>query len=181
MRKYLATLIVVMFAAIALGACGGGSKNDSADSASSDTKAASSDTTKAGSSDNGDDSSSGDSSDVDLSKCKAISTEFAKAAGEASAAFSGNSDDLDNNLEKLDDAVKAAPSEIRDDLKTVISAYRDYVKALKDSGYDPSSGKAPTADQLQKLQDLTTKFDDADFKEASDNLTKYFNEKCGGG
>jgi small subunit ribosomal protein S7 len=51
-------------------------------------------------------------------------------------------------------------------------------EAMTDSGYDPSSGKPPTSDQIQALQDASAKLDDAKVKTATDKVTAYFDEHC---
>lgn len=77
----------------------------------------------------------------------------------------GASEEIDNDAfqSALDDAVDAAPDEIKDDVETVRSAFEDVDLADPEALADP---------------ELQEKFTAPEFKEASENLEEYVNKNC---
>lgn len=114
-------------------------------------------------------------------ECLAASAAFLGAAGAAGTAFSGAGDDLDQSVKKLQQFADAAPNEIKADFKIVAEGYAEIVKAIADVNFDASSGDAPNAEQMAALEEMGKKFEDSDFKDASDRITAWFEENCGGG
>jgi len=55
-------------------------------------------------------------------------------------------------------------------------SHRFPAEALK--GLDLSSGAAPSAEQLQKLQELSKTFDQAELQKASANIEAWVQENC---
>jgi len=161
----LGVLLVVAGLGLGLVACGG----DDDDSSSAD---AGSNTTL--SEDNIKDAAN--AAGVDKECVKGIQA-FANMASNAGQAASGGSQ-LENSVKAFKAYAKAAPDAIRDDVSVVADAYATFYEAMSKSGYDPSSGKPPTSDQIQALQDASQKLDDAKVKAASDRVTAYFDEHC---
>ena len=73
--------------------------------------------------------------------------------------------------------VDEAPDEIKDDLATLATAWAEIATALKD--VDLSSGQAPSAETIAKLQELSTKFNTPALQQASTNLAEWTQEHCG--
>jgi hypothetical protein len=175
--RFVALAVVV---AMALAACGGsGDSQSAADTggpatpseaggATGDTGAVTGDTGGA----------TGPAANVfDSSECADAISAWAEASGAAGGSWSP--DDLDKTLAQLQAFADAAPDEISGDLTTVYDAFGTYLQALKDSGYDPSSGQAPTPDQLAAMQAGLKAMSGKDVKAASKRVSQWFKTNCG--
>lgn len=101
------------------------------------------------------------------------------ARAAAAQAMSGQAGDLNASLAQLQAFAAAAPEEIRADLMLVYQRYSDFMTAMQDAGYDPSSGQPPTAEQIAAMQQASQVFQDADFKAASKRADDWFKANCG--
>jgi len=163
--RMLGVVLVVAGLGLGLVACGGDDDDSSSADAGSNTTLSESDIDKAAGATN-----------VDKECIKAVQA-FANIGANANPA-GGNETQLEDAVKAFKAYAKAAPGAIRDAVSTVADAYVGFYEAMKDSGYDPSSGKPPTSDQIQALQDASEKLDDAKVKAASDKVTAYFDEHC---
>jgi len=71
------------------------------------------------------------------------------------------------------------PEEIRDDMRTVAEAYAVIARAYAESGYDPTSGEPPTAEQIAALTAAAEQLEDEDFVAASERVGTWFEAECG--
>ncbi|MDQ3164957.1 MAG: hypothetical protein M3Q17_02170 [Actinomycetota bacterium] len=81
----------------------------------------------------------------------------------------GDFDDLDS---ALDDAVAAAPDEIKGDVEIVRDTFDKIFGQLRDQ--DVSNLADVTPEQTQALQELNTE----EFKQASTNIDQFITENC---
>lgn len=162
-----------MCAGLLVVGCGGGDDLSNASGNGDDVT-----TTADGGSDSG--SNSGDFV-FDAGGCANVGAALAAGSAGIAAAFSGNPADLpdfDESLDELKRFKDAAPSEIQDDVETVIANYAQYAEILDNSGIDfsdPSSIDAAAAAQLS--QELATIDNDA-AQAAAANISAYMQENC---
>jgi len=83
-----------------------------------------------------------------------------------------------NEAKLLQAMASAAPSEIRADFETFVSAFNDYVQALGKAGLKP--GTAPTAAQIAKLAAASKEFSSAKLQTAEQHLSAWASKNCGG-
>jgi hypothetical protein len=174
--KHLASLALVALALAFVVAGCGGSDESSADSATEtestesvaeDTESTSTETTVG---------AVGDLSEECLSLASS-GAKFSEAFEAASNA--GAEGDLSQYTEAFDEYAKEAPEEIRDDLETIGENIGKYAEAIKD--LDLSGGGVPSADQLQKLQQLASDFNGSDMQKASANVQAWVTANCSNG
>lgn len=174
MRVKILTVLAV--AAVMLGGCS--DKKTTTNAAATDTtvKDSSSDSKASTASSSSDASEGAAAAAFSSGKC----AETAAAMGKAASGIStGSTADLKASVEALDAFVKAAPSEIRPDLKIVAEGYATLATILADAKFDPSSGETPSPEAIKKLTEAGEKLDQAEFKAAADRVSKWFTEKCG--
>jgi len=173
-------LMLVIVAALVLGACGGDDAADEPtieDTAGTDTTAAVADNTDAPATDSGTDGNDGtDSTTVDLGNipsgdCAAIAMQWSQAVGGAMGGGSGASaDDYDEIFEALGDTV---PSELRGDVAVLADAYGQMARILEEAGGDfMALADDPAA--MAVLEGLDT----PEMQAAGDRLSAYFDEAC---
>ena len=162
MATMLRSVALVALGSVLLVACGGGDGGGGASSVAS-----------VG-------SPVGGGSMFDAATCARAGAAVAAAFSAVPAAMSGSSTDLQSSIDQMQAFAAEAPDEIKDDLNTVAQGYADFQQAVADSGYDPSSGQPPSSEAMAAIQAAGAKFDDPDFKAASDRLTAWFNSNCGG-
>ena len=116
---------------------------------------------------------------MDAAQCAQVVGAMSAAAAAVPSAMSGQAGDLDTSLAQLQAFAEAAPEEIRADLTLVYQRYSDFLAAMQDAGYDPSSSQPPTAEQIAAMQQASQVFQDADFKAASQRVDDWFKSNCG--
>ena len=156
---------VMVVGAFVLAACGGGDKTDAASPAAG-----------GGSNDGGGVVAGGA---FDAAQCAQVVAAMSAAAAAVPAAMSGGAGDLDAQLAQLQAFAEAAPEEIRADLMLVYQGYGDYMAAMRDAGYDPSSGQPPSAEVIAAMQQAMQQFEDPAFKAANDRVQAWFSSNCG--
>ena len=119
--------------------------------------------------------------DVDVSgfaakDCQEALKAMSGASSGVPQAMTGNDTDFKRSMEQFEAYADKAPKEIRADMKVLAAAYSEYAEAL--AKIDFKSGKTPSADDMQKLQDLAKTFDQDDLKEASQRVSDYFARGC---
>jgi hypothetical protein len=126
----------------------------------------------------GGDSGSGGGANTGVSaKCLDAAKAMAAATSAVPMAMAGGAGNLQQSIDQLEAFAGAAPSEIRNDLKTVAEGYAKFAKALKDSGYTGGQTMSPSA--LQAIQKASAELDKDDFQKASDRVTAWFDKECG--
>jgi hypothetical protein len=161
--RFTKLVAVLSIVALAFVACGGG--DDSGDGGGSD----------------GGGGGSIDGGALDAATCAQVVAAMASAYSGTSAAMTGgNAGDMQSSIDALENFAANAPEEIADDMQTLAAAYAQVTQALADSGYDPTSGVAPTPEQAAALQQATAGLNSEEFQQASDNVTAWFQEQCGG-
>ncbi|HEX6844839.1 MAG TPA: hypothetical protein VF235_06950 [Actinomycetota bacterium] len=116
----------------------------------------------------------------DSAECAEAIAAWTAASNATMEVGTGSSSDLDQTIAELQAFAEAAPDEISDDLTTVYTAYGAYLRAMEDSGYDPSSGQAPTADQLAAITAAAEALSSTDVTDASQRVSDWFSSNCGG-
>jgi 5'-deoxynucleotidase YfbR-like HD superfamily hydrolase len=110
------------------------------------------------------------------------------AKKEVDALKGGDFSDLQKTTDAMHKLADEAPSEIKDDWKTLIDGVDKLVAALKKAGLDDSdmatlqSGQIPDGVDMQALQGLMTEIkalDTAEFQKAGDDINKHAKDKCG--
>jgi hypothetical protein len=163
MKLRRAVLILILSVAF-VGACGGGDDDD----ASSEPAASA------------DSDSDGDAVGAfTASRCADEARRMAEAQAASLQAATGGTDTLEEAADAFDEMADAAPSEIRADMRILAEAYAAYVSIIADANFNPASGQAPSAETMEKLQEAAEKFDNDEFKAASERVTKWFAEECG--
>ncbi|HEX7277445.1 MAG TPA: hypothetical protein VF244_08740 [Acidimicrobiales bacterium] len=120
-------------------------------------------------------------SGISSAACLSAATAMAQAAGGLSTAFSGGSEDLEDSVEAFEAFAANAPSEIRDDLRTVAEGYAEFVEILADANFNPASGEAPSPETMARLEAASEQFDDSEFEAAAERVTAWFENECGEG
>jgi hypothetical protein len=108
----------------------------------------------------------------DCLQLASIGAEFSKAMGGTDA-----SDSVETTSKFFDALVAKAPDEIKDDLATLASAWKEVATQLK--GIDLTSGATPSPETLQKLQEIGKKFDTPELQKASQNIEAWAKDNCG--
>jgi hypothetical protein len=116
---------------------------------------------------------------IDAAQCAQVVTAMSAAAAAVPAAMSGGAGDLSTSLDQLKAFADAAPEEIRADLMTVYRTYGEFMSAMQDAGYDPSSGQTPPPEVIAAMTQASQKFQDPEFKAASDRVQAWFTANCG--
>jgi hypothetical protein len=170
MRLTKLTVVVSLFALVLVG-CGGGDSDDGGGGGG----------TTGGGATTGDDGGTViDGGALDAATCAQVVAAMASAYSGSAAAMTGGSPDLQASVDQLEAFAASAPEEIRDDMQTIAAAYATMMQAFADSGYDPASGQAPTPEQVAALQQATAAINTAEFQQASDNVSAWFEEQCPG-
>ncbi len=100
-----------------------------------------------------------------------LSASFSKAiSGAASGA------DLQKTEALMKQFADQTPADIRPDFEVLATVYAKYAEALK--GVDLTSGKAPSADVIARLQKLSTEIDQAKLATASANIGAWVQKNC---
>lgn len=83
-----------------------------------------------------------------------------------------------NEAKLLQALASAAPSEIRADFQTFVSAFNDYVQALQKAGI--KAGTTPTAAQIATLGAAAKSFSSPKLQKAEQHLSAWASKNCGG-
>ncbi len=173
--RNLALLPLVVLVLVAAGC--GGSEESSADSTTATEELSTEATETTGGESTSTDESTitaiGDLSEECLSLA-GVGAKYAQALQEAGGASADG--DVSKYADAFDAFASEAPEAIRDDLQTIAKNFEAYAKAFQ--GLDLSSGAVPSADQLQKLQELSKTIDQTELQKASDNIEAWVQDNC---
>lgn len=162
--RFTKLVTVLSIVALAFVACGGGDDDEGSGGG--------------GTTDGG---GSIDGGALDASTCAQVIAAMASAYSGTSATMTGgDAGDMQSSIDALETFAANAPDEIADDMQTLAAAYAQVTQALADAGYDPTSGVAPTPEQAAALQQATAGLNSEEFQQASDNVSAWFEEQCGG-
>jgi hypothetical protein len=189
--RWLAIAVILVTLVFVGAGCGGGSNEASSDTetitstdtvGSEDTSA--DETSTEGMSTDETDTSGMDTSGTDTNgtfnwaseDCQNLVKAYVGLSAAVAAASSGQ--DVSPEIEKFAKYEDEVPDEIRADVKTVASAYGEFLDKLKGTGYTP--GQIPTADQLQQLQDASKSLDDPAVQAAGERISTWTSKNCSG-
>ena len=168
--RWLAALLLAALALFVAG-CGG---DDGSDSASSDTAVVETESSDDSATETDDASEDSDATEDDGTlggEC----VELAGLASQLQSAF-GNAGDLDSTAEVFDELAERVPEEIREDYQVLADNFREFAEAME--GVDLSSGAAPDAETLAKLQEAAASMDEPAVQEASKNIEAWVAANC---
>ena len=164
--RRLAVLLLAVLALVAAG-CGG----DDASDASGDTETTIVEETT------GDEMT--ETEDAAFDGAGALGENCAELAGIGSRlaqSLSGQAGDLDDAQALFDEVADQVPDEIKDDYEVVAENFGKIAEGLKD--LDLGSGATPSAEDLQKLQELTSSLNSPEIQEASENISAWAEKNC---
>ncbi len=168
--RRLAALLIAAVALVAAG-CGGSDNEASSDTVTAvATETTSVDTT---STTDASGTSTDDSSIGDLSgEC----TQFAGVSTKIAESLSGQDANIEDAAKAFDEIASQVPDEIKDDYQVIAENFSKIAEALK--GVDLTSGKAPSAEALAKLQEVSQSMDSAEVQQASKNIEAWVQQNC---
>lgn len=178
-RRLVTLLVVASFAGFVLVAagCGGDDKTSAPDTTTTATTPITEETDTTATETESTDTESTETTDTTSTTTDFASSEncqeFAQIGSKISGALTG-SGDIGDVQGAFDQLAEAAPDEIKDDFTTLAGYFGQLADALE--GYDPSSGQAPSAEALAKIQAI----DSAGATEASQNISTWAQENCSG-
>jgi len=160
----LAALLVAGF--MILGAACGGSSSNSSDSSGSTSAESSSATTAV---------SSGGGGVGDCAELFKMSEELATAMTSNGMGMTGDvSSSMSASAKALEAFSSQAPSEIRDDWKTLVAGFNAYAQALEGINFNNLTDPAT----MEKLNKATEAIDDSKMQNASDNINAWIEKNC---
>jgi hypothetical protein len=110
------------------------------------------------------------------------------AKKEVDALKGGDLKDIEKTVDTMHELADEAPSEVKDDWKTLVDGVDKLVAALKKAGLDDAdmatlqSGQIPDGVDMSALQQLMTEIQSLntdEFQKAGDNINKHAKDKCG--
>jgi hypothetical protein len=166
-------LTVLLLAALALAVAGCGGDDSSDASADTDTtvveETTTEDTTEATTED------STETTDDDLAlggKC----AEFAGLGAKISQAMAGGNAGLEEASALFDELASEVPDEIKADFEVIAENFAQIAEVLRD--VDLAAGETPSAEDLAKLQELTTSINSTEVQQASENIEAWAQANC---
>jgi hypothetical protein len=158
---------VLLLAAFALLAAGCGGDDSDSSAPGDDTAAVETEATDAA-----DDMSTADDGTASLEgEC----ANFAGLSAKLSSAFAGTNG-VDSAAEVFDEIADQVPEEIRDDYEVLADNFQELADALK--GIDFAAGETPSPEALAKLQELSSKLNTPEVKQATENIEAWARENC---
>ncbi|CAN5265133.1 hypothetical protein BH23VER1_BH23VER1_37490 [soil metagenome] len=79
---------------------------------------------------------------------------------------------------QLEAAAEVAPDDIRDDFEVMAEELGGFYRVLADMDYQP--GSVPTPEQAEELSQLGESMDQEALQAATDNISAWFEDNCGG-
>jgi hypothetical protein len=169
-------VFAVAIAGVALAGCGGSNNASSNTTTETTTTTTAADTTTGTTTTSSDTTTSGSATTPNFAsgKCKNLAEAAQKIGQDMSASSaSGNLQDVAQEFQKFVDIV---PSEIKSDVQTLADAFSKYADALK--GVDLTSGKTPSAADLQKVQSALKSMDVQKVQTAEQHLEAWTQQNC---
>ena len=169
-------MLAVLLAVVAVGC--GAKKKDAAEQATTTTAPAAPTTTTAATttSSSGTPKVAGFATSGNCARLEAMAANVAKSINPANGQV-----DPQKYADAIEKMADAAPSDVKSDFKTFADAYSTLVKAYSSSGYDATSGKAPTAAQIAKLTAAAQTLSAPKVQAALRHLSAWGRKNCGVG
>jgi len=170
-------LMVLLLAALALAAagCGGDDSNEASGDTDTtvveETTTTEDDSTETATEDDSTATATGDD-DVLGGKC----AEFAGLGARISQAMSGGNAGLEEASALFDELASEVPDEIKADFEVIAENFAQIAEVLKD--VDLAAGETPSAEDLAKLQELTTSINSTEVQQASENIEAWAQANC---
>jgi hypothetical protein len=169
MKVLLTSALVVGVVVVAAG-CGGSKKSASTTTSTAETTTARASTTESTKS-----SSPTFASAHNCQQLAALGAQVAKSLQPTGGDLQATAA---NEAKLLQALANAAPSEIRSDFETFVSAFNAYVQALGKAGLKP--GAAPTAAQVAELASASKSFSSSKLRAAEQHLSTWAEKNCSG-
>lgn len=181
--KIRSLLCAVLLAALFATGCGSDSEPESTSGVATTVSGDTTTTPTTPPSDSNDDAGdeTEDADPLDTAALGAMCEDFALAmqqAVTASAGANAGNSDIEDSIAYLRAFADASPKEIKADITLVYEGYARIAEALVESGYDPSSGKQPTAAQIAALQGASQALANKDFTDASTRVSAWIAKGC---
>ncbi len=173
MKLGLLSVLVLGVVVLAAG-CGGGKKAAS----STSTSAATTTTTTTSASATTTSTKAAAPTLASTHNCLQLAALGAKGATSLQATGGNFAATAANEGKLLQAMASAAPSEIRADFETFVSAFNEYAQAIQKAGFKP--GATPTAAQVATLEAATKSFSTAKLQKAEQHLSAWASKNCGG-
>ena len=170
MKLGLLSVVVLGVVVVAAG-CGGGKKAAS----STSTSAATTTSTRATTTESKKAAAPTFASAHNCLQLAALGAKVAKSLQPTGGDFAATAANEGKLLQAM---ASAAPSEIRADFETFVSAFNDYARAIQKAGFKP--GATPTAAQVATLEAATKSFSTAKLQKAEQHLSAWASKNCGG-
>ena len=88
----------------------------------------------------------------------------------------GGNEGLDEASKLFDELASQVPDEIKADFEVIAENFSKIAEALKD--VDLASGETPSAEDVAKLQELTSSLNSTEVQQASENIQAWAEENC---
>ena len=164
-------LMVLLLAALAFAAAGCGGDDSSDASGDTDTTVVEETTTE--------ETTAEETTAEDTTEETTLSgkcAEFAGLGAKISQAMAGGNAGLDEASGLFDELASQVPDEIKADFEVIAENFADIAEVMKD--IDLAAGEQPSAEDLAKLQELTSSLNSAEVTQASANIQKWTEENC---
>jgi hypothetical protein len=171
--KGMRSVAYLLAGTLLLAACGGDGEESASPTPAAVTSSSTAPTEPTQSEDAGDPTVFG------AAECAEALSAWGSAQAAAAQAVTSSPDDLDLSIAELEAFADAAPEEIREDLTLIYEAYGEFLQALEDSGYDPTSGEAPSAETIAAITAASEQLSEPELTAASDRVTAWFDDNCG--
>lgn len=166
-------LIVLLLATLALAAAGCGGDDNSEASGDTDTTVVEETTTEETTTE---ETTTEDEASADETTLSGKCVELAGIGAKFSQAASGGNAGLEEISKLFDELAANVPDEIKDDFQVLADNYAKLAEATK--GIDLSSGKQPSAEDLAKMQEVTSSLNSPEIQEASKNIQDWATKNC---
>jgi hypothetical protein len=165
-------LIVLLLATFALVAAGCGGDDNSEAGGDTDTTVVEETTTEETTTDE----TTTEETTTDETTLSGKCAEFAGLGVKISQAMAGGNAGLDEASALFDELASQVPEEIRADFEVIAENFAEIAEVMKD--VDLAAGEQPSAEDLAKLQELTSSLNSTDVQRASENIEKWTEENC---
>lgn len=165
-------LIVLLLAALALVAAGCGGDDNSEASGDTDTTVVEETTTEETTTEE----TTTEETTSDETTLSGKCAEFAGLGAKISQAMAGGNAGLDEASALFDELASQVPDEIKADFEVIAENFAEIADVMKE--VDLAPGEQPSAEDLAKLQELTSTLNSTEVQQASANIEKWTEENC---
>jgi hypothetical protein len=169
-------LVVLLLAALALAVAGCGGDDSNEASGDTDTTVVEETTTEDTTEETTEETTTADTTTDDDTSLGGKCAEFAGLGAKISQAMSGGNAGLEEASALFDELASEVPDEIKADFEVIAENFAQIAEVLKD--VDLAEGETPSAEDLAKLQELTTSINSTEVQQASQNIEAWAQENC---